>query len=156
MTTSHERVHITMADTTAPSSDVVAVAQLLRKLDICMLTTRGADGTLHGRPMSNNGEVEFDGDVWFFSAADSHKVEEIEDDPQVELSFSDTKRFLFISMSGEAQIVRDVKKKQELWIEDLERWFEDGPDSDDIVLVKVTPSTVAYWKGEDQGELRLD
>ena len=138
------------------SKTIKQIAGMMRDLDFCMLTTRSSDGALRARPMSNNGEVEFDGDVWFFSAADSHKVEEIESDPQVELSFSDTKRFLFISMSGEAEIVRDVKKKQELWIEDLERWFEDGPDSDDIVLVKVTPSTVAYGKGEDQGELRLD
>ena len=106
--------------------------------------------------MSNNGEVEFDGDVWFFSAVDSRKVEEIEADPLVELSYSDTKRFLFISMSGEAAIVRDMEKKQELWIEDLERWFEDGPESEDVVLIKVTPSVVAYWNGEEDGEITLD
>ena len=60
------------------------------------------------------------------------------------MCYSDTERFLFISMSGEAAIVHDVEKKRELWIEDLERWFEDGPESEDVVLIKVTPSVVAY------------
>ena len=141
---------------TERSKAIEQVAGLMRNLDFCMLTTQSSDGQLRARPMSNNGEVEFDGDVWFFSAADSRKVEEIEAEPRVELSFADPKRYMFISMSGEAQIVRDARKKRELWLEELERWFEDGPDSDDIVLIKVTPGVVAYWNGEDGGELTLD
>jgi len=39
----------------------------MRKLDFCMMTTQSDKG-MRARPMSNNGEVEFDGDVWFFSA----------------------------------------------------------------------------------------
>ena len=144
------------AHVTDRSKSIAQVAALMRKLDFCMLTTRTADGQLHARPMSNNGEVEFDGDVWFFSAADSRKVEEIEDEPQVELSYADTKRFVFVSMSGEAEIVRSVAKKRELWMEELERWFDEGPESEDVVLIKVTPTTVAYWNGEDEGELTLD
>ena len=46
-----------------------------------MLTTHADDGTLHGRPMSNNGDVEFDGDSWFFARGDSRKVVEIEAAP---------------------------------------------------------------------------
>ncbi len=138
------------------SGMIKKVADLMRDLDFCMFTTHAADGELRSRPMSNNGEVEFDGDVWFFSAADSRKVEEIQANPQVHLSYSDTKNFRFISMSGEAKIVRNVDKKQELWLEELDRWFEDGPDSDDVVLIKVTPTVVAFWSGEDEGELTLD
>jgi len=138
------------------SKSITQIAKMMRDLDFCMLTTKAEDGYLRARPMSNNGEVEFDGDVWFFSAADSRKVAEIEADPLVQLSYSDTKRFLFIAMSGEAAIVRNAQKKQELWVEDLERWFEDGPDSEDVVLIKVTPNVVAYWNGEEDGEIALD
>jgi len=49
-----------------------------------------------------------------------------------------------------------VEKKQELWLEELDRWFEDGPDSEDVVLIKVTPTVVAFWSGEHEGELALD
>lgn len=132
------------------------VAELMADLDICMLTTQSPDGALRARPMSNNGEVEFDGDVWFFSAADSRKVEEIEAHSLVHLGYADTKRYRFISMSGDAEIVRDVDKKKELWLEELERWFDDGPESEDIVLIKVRPSIVTYWNGEDEGELTID
>ena len=141
---------------TPRSKSIPQIAKMMRDLDFCMLTTRAEDGNLRSRPMSNNGEVEFDGDVWFFSAAESRKVSEIETDPFVALSYSDPERFLFISMSGEASIVRNVEKKQELWIEDLERWFEDGPESEDIVLIKVTPTVVDYWNGEENEEVTLD
>ena len=141
---------------TPRSKSITQVANMMRDLDYCMFTTRAEDGGLRSRPMSNNGEVEFDGDVWFFSAAESRKVAEIEVDPLVELSYSDSDRFLFISMSGTAAIVRDIAKKRELWIDELERWFEDGPDDEDVVLIKVTPSVVAYWNGEENNEVALD
>jgi general stress protein 26 len=128
---------------------------MMRDLDFCMLTTRDGGGALHARPMSNNGEVEFDGDVWFFSDADSRKVREIEAEPRVELSYADTRTYRFISMSGEASIVRDAAKKRELWMKELERWFDGGPESDGIVLIKVTPNVVEYWNGEDSGEIEL-
>lgn len=45
---------------------IARIAKLMAAMDFCMLTTRTKGGRLHARPMSNNGEVEFDGDVWFF------------------------------------------------------------------------------------------
>ena len=138
------------------SKAIEQIATMMRDLDFCMLTTHSSDGQLRARPMSNNREVEFDGDVWFFSAADSRKVEDISRDPRVELSYADTARFIFIALSGKAEIVRDAGKKRELWIEDLERWFEGGPESEDIVLIKVTPGFVAYWNGDDDGEIELE
>ena len=131
------------------------VADMMRDLDFCMLTTHADNGQLRSRPMSNNGEVEFDGDVWFFSGADTRKVADIETEARVELSYADTQTFRFVSMSGTATIVRDVDKKRELWIDDLARWFKDGPESENVVLIKVTPTVVAYWQGEDQGEIAL-
>ena len=136
------------------TKDVEKIAAMMRELDFCLMTTRSSDG-LRARPMSNNGEVEFDGDVWFFSAADSRKVADIEGDPEVLLGYAAPERFTFVSMTGPATIVRDVEKKRALWIADLERWFEEGPDDENVVLIKVTPKHVAYW-GEAEGELTLE
>ena len=139
---------------TQRAGTVKKVADLMRDIDFCMFTTHADGGELRSRPMSNNGEVEFDGDVWFFSAADSRKIEDIKTDSEVQLSYADIENFVFISMGGKASIVRDVEKKRQLWMKDLERWFEEGPESDDVVLIKVTPRKVAYW-GEDEGEIEL-
>ena len=89
---------------------------MMRDLDFCMFTTTSEDGSLRARPMSNNGEVEFDGDVWFFSGADTRKVQEIQAEPRVQLNYADTENFRFVSMTGQAKIVNDLKKKKELWL----------------------------------------
>ena len=137
------------------STTVKKVAKLMRDLDFCMFTTRTARGGFRARPMSNNGEVEFDGDVWFFSAADSRKVKDIEAEPTVHLAYVDLERWRFVSMTGRARIVRDAEKKHQLWMKELEQWFDEGPESDAVVLIKVSPAVVSYWTKTDAGDLKI-
>jgi general stress protein 26 len=135
---------------TATAEDLQAVARMLAKLDICMLTSKAEDGTLHGRPMSNNGQVEYDGDSWFFARADSRKIGEVEADPNVELAFIDTPNGTWINVEGTATVVRDdVERKRALWLKDLERWFENGPEDPDVVLIKVAAVHIDAWGGEE-------
>jgi general stress protein 26 len=146
----------TVTDTTAaPTTDLATVAAQIRRLDICMLTTRAEDGALHGRPMSNNGEVEYDGDSWFFARADSRKIAEIEADARVELAFIATEQATWINVEGEATIVRDdATRKRALWQQDLERWFENGPDDPEVVLIKVSARHIDAWTRD--GDTTLD
>ena len=146
-----------MVENPAQRGDLTSVTQLLKKLDICMLTTRADDGALHGRPMSNNGEVEYDGDSWFFSFSDSRKVREIDANPQAELAFIDTPNGTWVNVEGEATVVRDdPERKRELWQQDLERWFAEGPDDPNVVLIKVTARHIDAWSGSDEYSLDLD
>ena len=43
------------------------LAKKIADIDFTMLSTRAEDGEIGARPMSNNGDVEYDGDSWFFS-----------------------------------------------------------------------------------------
>lgn len=137
--------------TTAPAADVAAIAAVLRKLDICILTTHASDGVIHGRPMSNNGEVEYDGDSWFFAREDSRKVTEIDADPRVQLGFIDTREATWVNVEGDATVVRDdEERKRQLWQEDLGRWFQNGPDDPEVVLIKVKARHIDAWsRSED-------
>lgn len=139
----------------AKKASIRRVAKLMRDLDFCMFTTLPARGGTRSRPMSNNREVEFDGDVWFFSSADSRKVRDIKSNPRVHLSYIDPGSWRFVSVSGKARIVRDVEKKRELWMKELEQWFEDGPESSAVVLIKVTPNAISYWTKRDAGEITI-
>ena len=140
---------------TATKRDLQPIAALLARLDICMLATRAEDGGLHGRPMSNNGDVEWDGDSWFFAAADSRKVAEIEADPGVQLGFIDTQNATWVNVEGEAVVVRDdVDQKRRLWHDDLARWFGDGPDDPSVVLIKVQARHIDAWSKD--GDVVID
>jgi general stress protein 26 len=130
-----------------------AVAALMRDLDICILVTRDGE-RLNGRPMSNNGQVEYDGDTWFFASRDSTKVREIGADPRVELGYVATERGTWISIEADATIDDDVEHKRERWFEDLRRWFPDGPEADDVVLIRAAAQRIRAWGGEQDLDLR--
>jgi general stress protein 26 len=100
---------------------------------------------MRGRPMSNNGQVEYDGDSWFFSARDSGKVREIQTDPRVGLAYVATDRGTWISIEGRASVVDDDARKRALWQDDLQDWFPHGPDDDSVVLLKVRADRVHVW-----------
>jgi general stress protein 26 len=111
-----------MSSTTWRPDETREIAELIKDVDICMFVTR-SKGLLRGRPMSNNGKVEFDGDNWFFSYRDSGKVADIEADPTVELAYIATDQGTWVSLEGQAEIVEDEARKRELWDEGLEVWF---------------------------------
>ena len=59
-------------------------------------------------------------------------------------------------MEGKAKIVRDRKAFEQHWVKDLERWFADGVDTEGLTLIEVKAERIAYWAGEDNGEVVLD
>src|SRR5690349_16989896 len=114
------------------------LAEVMKDIDFCMMTTVGPRGDLHSRPMSNNRNVDWDGNTWFFSFADSTQVTETQRDANVNLAYAVPDDIVFVSVTGRGEIVKDDKKKKELWYDDLARWFPDGPEDDKVVLIKVS------------------
>ena len=134
------------------------IAEKVRDIDFAMLLTRTGSGEIAGRPMSNNRDVEYDGDSFFFTWEQARSVADIERDPKVALSYSGSKGLLgqppvFIAIQGEAELIRDKAEFEAHWTKGLERWFEDGVDTPGLVLIKVHASRVHYWDGENEGEI---
>ena len=133
------------------------LSKAMRDLDFCMLTT--GSGRLTSRPMSNNGDVEYDGDSWFYAYEDSAKIRDIEQDPAVGLTFTEGKSLLgkpglFVAIEGRAGLIRDKAQFEAHWTKSLERWFPQGTDTPGMILIKVRAERIRYWDGEEQGELR--
>ena len=126
-------------------SDYEKLREMIKDIDLCMLTTVDESGDLHSRPMSLNGDVDDKGNLWFFMSSNSHKASEIERTPNVNVSFIDTDQQHYISISGAAELVHDKQKIKELWKPILKAWFPDGPDQPDVALLKVKVSKAEYW-----------
>jgi general stress protein 26 len=118
---------------------------LIKDIDFCMMTTIDEDGSLRSRPMSNNQEVEENGDLWFFTYDSSHKVAEVDRHQQVNISFADPHKQRYVSLSGRAHLVRDRAKMQELWKPELKAWFPQELNEPDIALLKVNVDKAEYW-----------
>ncbi|MCE7061525.1 pyridoxamine 5'-phosphate oxidase family protein [Dyadobacter sp. CY343] len=130
------------------------VAEIMKDLDICMLTTTTSNGMLASRPMSNNGQVEYDGNSHFFTWENSRMVSDIEMDNGVNLSFQGIKD-IFISITGKAEVTRSREKMEEHWVEELNAWFEDGLDTPGIAMITVEAKQIKYWQGEEEGEVKF-
>lgn len=130
------------------------VSKIMQDIDLCMLTTTTAYDMLVSRPMSNNGDVEYDGNSYFFTWEDSRTVKDIKKDNHVNLTFQG-KDEVFISVSGKASLINEREAMEPHWLKQLDRWFEDGLDTPGVVMIVVKADRIKYWQNRDEGEVKI-
>jgi general stress protein 26 len=130
------------------------IAETMRDIDIAMLSTKTDGGAIAARPMSNNREVEYDGDSFYFTWEQSRMVQDIKADPTAGLAFQGKKGFA-VAVEGRAELITEKASFAAHWTKDLDDWFKDGVDTEGLVLIKVHAQRVHYWDGEDNGEVRV-
>jgi general stress protein 26 len=136
------------------------LSQKMKDIDFAMLATHTHGGAIGSRPMSNNREVDYDGDAWFFAEETALMVADITADPHVNLSYQGKAGFLgirpfFLSIEGHAELVREKSVLAKHWTKGLERWWPDGVDTPGLLLIKVSGERAHFWNGEEEGELKL-
>jgi general stress protein 26 len=118
------------------------LSTLLDLFETAMLVTRTSDGTLRARPLSI-AESQDGGFMYFSTAIESPKVQELEADPHVNVVMQDGRRF--VSVSGIAHVVRDRALIERLWRPAWKVWFPAGIDDPSLCLLRVDPTEAAYW-----------
>jgi general stress protein 26 len=133
-----------MPDTKTHQEAIAKIAKMLKDTRIAMLTSVTEEGHLHSRPMAMQ-DVEFDGDIWFFTGKNSPKVHEIEHEPRVNVAFADPDKQNYVSVSGTASLVIDAAKNKELWNPAYQAWFPQGLDDPELALLKIHVDGAEYW-----------
>lgn len=118
---------------------------ILKSFRNAMLVTQAQDKTLRSRPMALL-KVDDNGDCWFMTGFDSGKIDEIGQNPMVNVSLQDDRKFL--SLSGQAIITRDRQKLEELWSEHMKVFFPRGKEDPNLALICVSPSEGEFWDNE--------
>lgn len=139
---------------------IATLADKMKQIDFTMLSTHADNGQIAARPMSNNRDVTYDGDSYYFTTDDTLMVSNIARNPQVGLSFQGKsgllgQRPLFIAVEGHAELIRNRTAFHEHWNPDLDSWFANGVDTPGLVMIKVHAQRAHYWDGEDEGEVAL-
>jgi len=118
--------------------------ELIQDIGTAMMTTRRRDGHLRSRAMANQKRAS-GADLWFVSAANSAKLDDLAHDPHVNLSYFKSSSMEWISVSGIAESTRDPSKIRELYESDWKMWFADEgdprhgtPEDPRLVLIGVT------------------
>jgi general stress protein 26 len=126
--------------------------ELIQDIKIAMMTTSRPDGRLVSRPMATQ-ERQPDADLWFVTDIESNKMDELEDDPHVNLAYYDGSKSEWVSVSGTARLSADRDRIRELWKPDWKIFFgkvdavrDGGPDDPRMALVLVDADTVHYMK----------
>lgn len=107
-----------------------------------MLVTKTPAGALHARPMAL-AEIADNGDLWFATGRDSRKVDEVNADEHVCVTFQDGSHYL--TVTGTAEAVRDRAKIDELWSDAWKVWYPQGKADPNLVLLKLTADIGEYW-----------
>jgi len=115
--------------------------ELLKHFDAAMLVTE-RDDELRSRPMAI-AESTDDGRLWFVTSVDSAKLDEITENPHVNVAMQANRKFL--SVSGTTRATRDPDKIDELWSDSLGIWFEEGRNDPELILLEVVPTYAEYW-----------
>lgn len=119
--------------------------ELVGDINMCLFCTdlKTDDGSTC-RPMAAQ-KVCDQGNVWFFSQKDSDKNKAIARDNKVQLFFAHPGKSSYLVVNGEAEIIFDRAKIEELWNPLVKTWFEGGKDDPDISIIKVVPDSAYYW-----------
>ncbi len=133
---------------TLDTAQADSLRSLIKGIPYAMLTTHGADGFLHGRPMvSQDGDDDVDDEcLWFFTDISTHKVADIADYPIVNVSYSDQDTQLFVSVSGRAEIVSDPDVLAARRRPSYAEWIPLAIGDPKLALLKVVIENVTYWK----------
>ena len=136
------------------------LSEKMRDIDIAMLVTHTDGGAIAARPMSNNRDVEYDGDSWYFACENTRTVQDLRANPQCALSFHGKGGLLgmkpvFVHIEGEAELIKDKAQFEAHWTKGMSLWFTEGVDTPGLTLIKIHGVRAHYWDGEDQGEIVL-
>jgi general stress protein 26 len=124
---------------------VKKIKEMVEQAENCFFCSAVTKGESSGdRPM-NVRQVDDEGNLWFLSANDSRKNQELAVDPSVKLYFQGSKHSDFMQLDGQATISTDREKIKELWSSMAQVWFTEGIDDPRITVIKVTPTSGYYW-----------
>jgi general stress protein 26 len=121
------------------------VKELAEKAESCFFCTNIKTGLPFSvRPMAVL-KADEDGNLWFLSSNDSHKNEELKNEPLVQLLMQGSAHSGFLTVYGIAEVSEDKTMIEELWTPLAKTWFTEGKDDPRISVIKVSATQGYYW-----------
>ena len=155
MSTEHRKETPHEAETDVPvEKKLEDLFSLIEGIETGMLTTRRPDGHLVSRPMAVQARSP-GADLWFVTDGETHKLDELEHDPHVNLAYYRDRTREWVSVSGTVRVSRDREQIRRLYKPDWKAWFGDeggardgGPDDPRLTLLLVDAHSVVYMKSD--------
>jgi general stress protein 26 len=103
---------------------------------------------LHARPVEARASSadKAAGQIYVVTDVRSTKADEIAARPAVVLTFVDQRENAYLSITGRAQVLRDVARTRQLWRKTDELWWS-GYDDPNVCLLRIDGMTAELWDG---------
>lgn len=129
---------------------------LIKATRFAMLTHRHGDGQLHSHPLTTqNKKVDEGATLYFFIPKDGEIARHVTSDPSVNLAYSDTDEDSYVSIAGQAALIDDTAKKEELFTAIAKSWFPKGAGDPNLGLLAVRIVEAEYWDVDDSKMVQL-
>jgi general stress protein 26 len=128
-----------------PTADLRKLAELIDGIDVAMLTTHAPDGSMVSRPLQAL-KLDSNGELVFFTSIDSTKVDQLTENHDVNVAFSDPNQQRYVSVRGCARMDREAATIEELWSLPQKIFFPHGKDDPRLVVLRVQVRDAAYWE----------
>src|ERR1700730_6237284 len=141
---------------TTDTIDTTKLWDLIKDIRFAMFTSRHGDGQLHSRPMTTqNSPSERRAVLWFFMSRSGESVADLEEHPEVNVTYSDPGKDSYVSISGAARVVEDFERKKAMWNAAAQAWFPGGPAAPNLALVAVLVAEAEYWDVKSNQAVQL-
>ena len=122
------------------------IQALVKDIKYTMMTTRTVDDHLHSCPMNTTETSIGAKEIWFIGHKPSVTTENIQKNPEINLSYVTHDDKNYLSIAGTAALVDDKDKLDELWSPLYNAYFEQGKEDPKVQLIKVVPHGAEFWE----------
>jgi general stress protein 26 len=128
-------------------ADNSKMEQIIRSIEIGMLTTVQENGELRSRPMLC-ADYDFD-TLWFLVKESKPLIAESLSNRIVNVAFASPEKKIYASVTGLAQLVEDNKLVQKLWRPEMTSWFPAGLNEPDLALLRIDIQHAEAWDSDN-------
>jgi general stress protein 26 len=129
---------------------------LIKDTRFGMLTHRHSDGQLHSHPLTTqNKRVDEASTLYFFVPKDGDIAKHVASDGSVNVAYANTDADSYVSVTGQASLLEDQAKKNELFNPAAKAWFPKGPTDPNVGLLAVKILDAEYWDVTDSKMVQL-
>ncbi|MGJ7581029.1 pyridoxamine 5'-phosphate oxidase family protein [Variovorax sp. RHLX14] len=141
---------------TTSANDQQKLWELIKDTRFGMLVHRHSDGMLHSHPLTTqNKDVDEDATLYFFIPKDGEIARHVATDSVVNVSYANTSSDSYVSIAGNAALLEDQAKKEQLFNAFAKAWFPKGVTDPNLGLLTVKIDDAEYWDVDDSKMVQL-
>ena len=130
--------------------------ELIKDTRFGMLTHRHSDGQLHSHPLTTqNKKVDEASTLYFFVPKAGDIAKHVASDSSVNVAYANTDDDSYVSVTGQASLLEDQAKKNELFNPAAKAWFPAGVTDPNLGLLAVKILDAEYWDVTDSKMVQL-